>query len=79
VLLGIALLSVWVLSRMALLSWADLTYVIPVTSIGFVLNAVVGALFMQEVITTARWLGTLCIMGGSILVGLASSPAEKPE
>ena len=33
VLVGIALLILWTLSRMALLSWADLSYVLPVTSV----------------------------------------------
>ena len=34
--LGVVLLIVWMLCRMALLSWADLSYVLPVTSIGYV-------------------------------------------
>src|SRR5574340_1128339 len=38
VLLGITLLVVWLLSRMTLLGWADLSYVLPVTSIGYVLT-----------------------------------------
>ena len=75
---GILLLAGWVLSRMALLSWADLSYVIPVTSIGFVLNAIMGAVFLNEVITPARWVGTLCIVGGTVLVGLTSPKTETP-
>ena len=74
---GILLLSGWVLSRMALLSWADLSYVIPVTSVGFVLNAVMGAIFLGEVITRARWAGTLCIVGGTVLVGLTAPRTER--
>jgi uncharacterized membrane protein len=73
---GILLLSGWVLSRMALLSWADLSYVIPVTSIGFVLNAVMGAVFLGETITPLRWTGTLCIVGGTVLVGLTAPRTE---
>jgi hypothetical protein len=72
----ILLLSGWVLSRMALLSWADLSYVIPVTSIGFVLNAVMGAVFLGETITPLRWTGTLCIVGGTVLVGLTAPRTE---
>ena len=34
--LGVVLLIVWQMSRMALLSWADLSYVLPVTSVGYV-------------------------------------------
>ena len=72
VLVGIAFLAGWVLSRMALLSWADLSYVIPVTSVGFVLNAIMGYLFLNEQISPMRWLGTLFIVGGTVLVGLTS-------
>src|ERR1039458_6186840 len=39
VLLGTALLILWLLSRMTLLGWADLSYVLPVTSIRYVLSA----------------------------------------
>lgn len=77
VLIGIALLTGWVLSRMALLSWADLSYVIPVTSVGFVLNAVMGAVFLGEQISPLRWLGTVCIVGGTVLVGLTAPKTEK--
>ncbi len=78
VLIGIVFLAGWVLSRMALLSWADLSFVIPVTSIGFVLNAVMGAVFLSEQISTMRWIGTLCIVGGSVLVGLTQVSTTKP-
>ena len=75
---GILLLAGWVLSRMALLGWADLTYVVPVTSVGFVLNAVMGAVFLDEIITPLRWLGTLCIVGGTVLVGRTAPKTETP-
>lgn len=73
VLVGIALLILWMLSRMALLSWADLSYVLPVTSIGYVLAAVTGTLFLGEHISGLRWVGTLFIMAGAILVGRTSA------
>lgn len=69
VMVGIALLILWMLSRMALLSWADLSYVLPVTSIGYVLAAVSGTLFLGEHISGQRWVGTLLIMAGAIIVG----------
>lgn len=82
VLLGISLLIVWLLTRMTLLSWADLSYVLPVTSIGYVLNTVIGKYFFDERITGARWLGTLFIVAGIVLVGSTcprSSPAQLQE
>ena len=67
--LGVILLVVWLLSQMLLLSWADLSYVLPVTSIGYVLTAVSGRLFLGEQISTARWAGVALIMAGVVLVG----------
>ena len=69
VLLGTALLVLWLLSRMALLSWADLSYVLPVTSIGYVASALMGRFFLSEEITPLRWMGTLLIVAGTVLVG----------
>jgi drug/metabolite transporter (DMT)-like permease len=70
---GITLLIVWLLSRMMLLSWADLSYMLPVTSLGYVANALLGRFFLNEHVSVTRWGGTLLIVGGTILVGLGSS------
>lgn len=72
VMLGITLLILWLLSRMTLLSWADLSYVLPVTSLGYVASAVMGRFFLSEQITAERWAGTLLIVAGTVLVGLGS-------
>jgi uncharacterized membrane protein len=83
--LGILLLILWVLSRMALLSWADLSFVLPVTSVGYVLAAIAGRLFLAEQISPNRWTGTLLIVAGTMLVGSTSirtgggPPAGGPQ
>jgi len=77
VILGIVLLISWLLSRMAMLSWADLTYVLPVTAFGYVVSAVLGWAFLAEQITPVRWAGTLLIVAGTVLVGLGDPHAEK--
>ncbi len=66
--LGISLLVLWLFSHMTLLSWADLSYVLPVTSIGYVLSALAGKLFLHEAITVWRWTGILLIVAGVVLV-----------
>ena len=76
--LGIVLLILWLLSRMMLLSWADLSYVLPVTSLGYVLSALLGRLFLNEQVSWFRWGGTLLIVGGTILVG-AGMPGSKAK
>jgi uncharacterized membrane protein len=67
--LGVCLLLLWMLSQMALLSWADLSYVLPVTSAGYVLAAIAGRVFLHERISAARWTGVALIMTGVVLVG----------
>src|SRR5205085_12572833 len=75
---GVLLLVLWMLSRMALLSWADLSYVLPVTSVGYVLVALAGKLFLNEQITPQRWAGILLIVAGVALVsGSAPQTARK--
>lgn len=75
---GVVLLILWLLSRMALFSWADLSYVLPVTSLGYVANAVLGWLFLGENITPARWAGILLIVAGTTLVGVRA-PHTTPS
>lgn len=68
VLLGVTLLIVWMLSRMTLMSWADLSYILPITAIGYVLTAIAGALFLAEQVSPTRWAGTLLIVAGILVV-----------
>ena len=77
--LGVVLLVVWQLSRMALLSWADLSYVLPVTSVGYVLVALIGWVFLHESISATRWAGIVLIMAGVALVSSGSAPSTVPR
>jgi len=67
---GVVLLILWMLSRMTLLSWADLSYALPLTSAGYILQAVVARFWFDEQISRARWAGTLLIVGGIALVNV---------
>jgi uncharacterized membrane protein len=66
---GIVLLVCWLLSRMTLLSWADLSFVLPLTGLGYVLAAVFGKIFLKESVTLAHWVGTIFIFAGTAVVG----------
>ena len=80
--LGVALLIVWTLSHMALLSWADLSYVLPVTSVGYVVVALIGKYLLNEAISGRRWMGIVCIMAGVALVGaggVSTAPPAEPR
>ena len=66
---GICLLILWLLTRMALLSWADLSFVLPITAVGYILVAVLGKLLLNEVITPIHWAGIVLIFLGTVMVG----------
>ncbi len=62
--LGILLLLAFFASYMNALSWADLTYVLPATSLGYVLLALVAKFALHEQVSPLRWLGITLISGG---------------
>ncbi len=74
---GICLLILWLLTRMALLSWADLSFVLPLTSLGYVLAAVLGKVFLNETVTAEHWAGTILIFAGTFLVGSTESKTNE--
>lgn len=76
--LGVAALILALLTRMALLSLADLSFVLPVTAIGYVIAVLIGKVFLHETVTRQRWLGTLLIFAGAALVGTTSRSTTPP-
>lgn len=77
VLSGVALLLVFFIAHTIVLSWADLSYVLLVTSFGYVLTATMSALFLDETISPWRWAGTAVITAGVALAG--STPVSTVE
>jgi drug/metabolite transporter (DMT)-like permease len=61
---GIVLLLAFFAAYMNALSWADLTYVLPATSLGYVLLALVAKFALHEQVSPMRWLGIALISGG---------------
>jgi drug/metabolite transporter (DMT)-like permease len=64
---GILILIFWIISDLALLSRADLSFVLPVTASAYVLVALGGHFFLHDHISWQRWMGILLITGGVIL------------
>ncbi len=62
--IGILLLLAFFATYMTALSWADLTYVLPATSLGYVLLALVARFVLHEHVSPLRWLGIALITGG---------------
>ena len=75
--IGVALLIVWTLTHMALLSWADLSYVMPVTAISYVVTAFAARIFLNEIVSPARWIGIVLVTAGVTLVGRTAPSTIK--
>jgi drug/metabolite transporter (DMT)-like permease len=74
---GIILLVGFLATYTSALSWADLTYVLPASSLGYVLVALVAKFFLHEHVSAQRWLGIALITGGVGFV--AGGPALTPR
>lgn len=68
VLIGTVLLIVFFALYSAALSWADLSFVLPATAFGYVLNVAAGHYFLNEEVTRARWVGSIIITLGVVFV-----------
>lgn len=64
ILAGIALLTIFFASYLTALSWADLTFVLPATSFGYVIIALLAHFWRHEYIAPTRWIGILLITLG---------------
>jgi drug/metabolite transporter (DMT)-like permease len=65
---GTLLLIVFFALYSAALSWADLSFVLPATAFGYVLNVAAGYYFLGEVVSGRRWLGAVIITLGVLFV-----------
>ncbi len=74
---GVVFLTVWLAAHMMLLSWADLSYVLPVTAIGYVLIALGGRYFLHEEVSAGRWIGIAAIVAGVTLVSRTAPSAGR--
>ena len=71
--IGVALMVTWLVARLALLSWADLSYVLVVTSFSYVLTAVAGAVGLNENVSWIHWMG-ICLITLGVAIVARTSP-----
>jgi drug/metabolite transporter (DMT)-like permease len=76
IVLGVLLLIGFFASYLSALSWADLTYVLPATSISYILMVLLARFFLHENVSIWRWLGVLLIVTGVGFV--ATGPEATP-
>ena len=68
--MGIFWKAVAFFALLALLTQAELSWVVPATAISFVVETVAAKYLLQERISSTRWAGALCICAGVGLISL---------
>lgn len=76
---GIVLLLGFFASYLTALSWADLTFVMPATSFGYVIVAFLSRFWLHEHVSISRWIGVLVITAGVGFVTRGPSYTETPK
>lgn len=66
--LGIALMALAFFSLLALLSWAQVSFVVPATAANYIVGAVGAKFLLKERVSQARWAGLLLVAAGVALV-----------
>jgi len=66
--LGIALMTAGFFSLLALLSWEDVSFVVPVTACSYIVGALGSRFLLGEHVSAARWAGVLLVCFGVALV-----------
>ncbi|MRR56046.1 MAG: hypothetical protein EG822_16355 [Deltaproteobacteria bacterium] len=71
--LGTAMLAVFFLLWLAVLSWEDLSVALPMQALNYVLVVFLSQYFLGEVVTPLRWAGTILVCAGVILITKSSA------
>ena len=73
---GIILLIVFFACFLSALSWADMSFVVPATASGYILNVFLASRYLDEPVSPARWLGSVIIVAGIALVSCSGAKAR---
>jgi drug/metabolite transporter (DMT)-like permease len=66
--LGVALMAVGFFSLLAILSFQDVSFVVPVSALSYAAGALGAQAFLGERISTSRWLGIAVVCVGVTIV-----------
>ena len=79
ILVGVALEAAFFVALLVLLSRSDVSFIWPLTAMGFVLTTLAAKYFLQEEVPPLRWLGVLLIMLGAGLITFSEKAKERRE
>jgi len=73
-LIGVFFMAVSYFSFLGALRLADLSLVLPATSVSFVITTIGARFFLKETISVMRWAGILLVCIGVALISIPSNP-----
>jgi drug/metabolite transporter (DMT)-like permease len=77
VVMGTALLIIWMIAQLSMFTWADLSYVLPVTAAIYIVTAILSKYFLDEQVSKCRWAGIVVISCAILLVTETPPRTEK--
>jgi drug/metabolite transporter (DMT)-like permease len=77
ILLGVALEAAFFVCLLVLLSRSDVSFIWPLTAMGFVLTTLTAKFLLHEQVPPLRWLGVLLIMLGAGLITWTEKAKER--
>lgn len=72
---GTMLMMAFYLLYMLALRWADLSFVLPITALSYLLGAFLARSYLGETVTPTRWIGAAVITLGVVIVGIGEAGA----
>jgi drug/metabolite transporter (DMT)-like permease len=76
---GTFLVTVSMVAQLYMYTWADLSYVLPVTASGYLVTAVLSKYVLQENVSVFRWVGVVLISFGVLFVARTPSDTKHLE
>ncbi len=76
--IGVCFLACFFFLYLATLSWADLSFALPLTNLSLVFGALLAKFVLKEQVSWSRWLGTIVILGGITLIATEKKQQTAP-
>jgi drug/metabolite transporter (DMT)-like permease len=78
ILLGVLFEAIFFGGLLYLMSQGDVSFIWPMTSLGFVMTTLAAKFILQEQVSVARWAGVFLIMAGAGLITWTEQSKPKP-
>lgn len=79
IVVGVVTLAVWMTAQLTMYTWADLSYVLPITASGYIVTTFLGKFYLGENVSIARWVGVVLISFGAMLGAETPPRMHLPE